>query len=135
MADFNINQLADGHIAEKFAEAWEELLQNMQDPNRAYKPKRKLIISLTCEQDEKRQLMSTDVEVQTKLVPEGGITVSHAIGKDLRTGEVYAKEYRTVDARQINLTEQFNIDQETGEIMEDEEAINRIIDLRRTREG
>ncbi|MGB4610941.1 MAG: hypothetical protein WBH77_10015 [Saccharofermentanales bacterium] len=102
MTKFNINELANGSPAEKIAEAWQEVLQNMQDPNRSYKPPRKLMITLTCTQDEKRQTMITVIDVQTKLIPESGIVVNYATGKNLKTGEAYAEEYKTVDARQIN---------------------------------
>lgn len=132
---FNINKLADGTVAEKIDQAWGELLQNMQDPNRAYKPKRQMIIKVICEQDEKRETMQTTVLVDTRLTPEGGITTNYATGKDLKTGKAYAQEYKTVDARQIDLDEQLNVDPGTGEILDDDQAINKVIDLRKTREG
>lgn len=129
MYKLNIEELAGGSVSLRINDAWQALLQNMQDPNMPYKPKRKLVITLTCEQNEKRQRMSTVIDVDTKLVPKGGIMAKYDVGTDLNTGEAYANEYGTVDARQIPLTNVLDIDEETGEIKSSNAEISTIVSM------
>lgn len=102
---FNLNELAGGAAAEKIDKAIKRVLENMQDPNTSARSKRKVIITITFDQDENRSESTLDISVAEKLASEGGVRTRIGIGKDLDTGEVYAEEYRPISARQIGLDE------------------------------
>lgn len=124
---FDINDFQDGLLAEKIADAWEAVLENMQDPNRPFKPKRKITITLTLEQSEKRNAMIVIGEVATKLALEDGVAASFAAGTDLKTGEVWSEEYKPIDARQLSVND-FTI-AEDGEILDDPLAVEKILNM------
>ena len=52
-----------------------------------------LNIKLTFSQNESRDDMAVDVSVTSKIAPVTAIQTRMAVGKDLRTGQVYAEEY------------------------------------------
>lgn len=128
----DITKVANGALQEQIAIEWRKLLTNMQDPNTGYKPKRTLIIKLTCEQNEKRTQMIVDGEVTSKLAPINSVVTNYATGKDLQTGEVFAEEYTTIDRRQVSLPE-YTIN-EDGEVLDGPtEVESAVIDLRKVR--
>lgn len=91
--NIDLENLAGGELAEKFQEAMKKIVKNMRDPNTPYKNKRSLIIKLTFEQTEDRDDVSIDGQIDVKLAPVKGVKTRMIIGKDLRTGELYAEEY------------------------------------------
>lgn len=91
--NIDLENLAGGELAEKFQEAMKKIVNNMRDPNTPYKNKRNLIIKLTFEQTEDRDDVSIDGQIDVKLAPVKGVKTRMTIGKDLRTGELYAEEY------------------------------------------
>lgn len=91
--NIDLENLAGGELAEKFEDAIKKVIENMRDPNTPYKTKRGITIKLTLEQTEDRDDVSIDGQVETKLAPVKGIKTRMTIGKDLRTGELYAEEY------------------------------------------
>lgn len=82
------------------------------------------------------------VDVSEKLAPQAGMKTSFSIGKDLKTGEIYAEEYGKQIKGQMSLkdyetaSEQAKVqkidgdvvDTETGEIIE---HANNVVDLRK----
>ena len=129
---FNLNEIAGGALAEKVQQEWQKLLDNMQDPNVSFKPVRKLIITLSCAQDETRSVMGLVGDVTTKLAPPQGIIANFSAGKDLDTGKAFAVEYRTIDARQMSLDEAKDVD--GYQVNKDGEIINypdKVVDLRK----
>ena len=93
MAKVNLEELVGGGLQEVFAKAMEEVVENMQNPNTPYKNKREITIKLKFEQNEDRDDAAVDISVITKLAPVKPMVTRMAIGKDLKTGEVYAQEY------------------------------------------
>lgn len=133
---FDFNELAGGAVKEKFDQAITEVLENMQDPNTAAKCKRAVTIKLTFDQNEQRTESQLDVDVTTKLAPHGGVSTRIGIDKDLRTGEVFAAEYRPLSARQIGMDDvnrTFDVT-EDGEVIREttgEQTENRIVKFER----
>lgn len=70
-----------------------KVVANMMDPNTPYKNKRKISINLSLEQNENRDDVAIECTVNTTLAPVKSATTRMTIGKDLRTGELYAEEY------------------------------------------
>lgn len=62
-------------------------------PQYPWKKSRELNIKLTFSQNESRDDMAVDVSVTSKIAPVTAIQTRMAVGKDLRTGQVYAEEY------------------------------------------
>lgn len=138
---FDIGSIAQGHLGERVAEEWQKLLENMQDPNVPYKPVRKLVVTLTCTQNEQRDAMAVDGTVALKLPPQISISTRFAAGQDLSTGECYASEYGALDARQITFrdVESEDLQNIDGYLVNSEgEVVGRengseIVDLRKAR--
>ena len=64
------------------SEEWNKVIENMQDPERPYKAKRKLVITLTCTQNEKRSAMDVEAEVKSTLAPISGVGTRFDTGRD-----------------------------------------------------
>lgn len=89
----SLNDFCGGSLLEKANTALKVVLENMQDPNTPWKKSRELNIKLTFSQNESRDDMAVDVSVTSKIAPVTEIQTRMAVGKDLRTGQVYAEEY------------------------------------------
>lgn len=93
MSKVNLETFAGGALQEKFDAAMEQVLKNMMDPNTPWKNKREITVKVTFEQNEDRDDATVDVSVVPKLTPVKSIGTRVAIGKNIKTGEVYAEEY------------------------------------------
>ena len=133
MNKVQLKDLVGGALEEKFNKAFEKVIDNLQDVNTSFKNKRKITITLDFTQNEARDDVHVDVAVVEKLAPQAPMTTSFAIGKDLKTGEMFAEEYGKQIKGQMSLNDfkQANtvdgVDTETGEIIDS----NKVIDLRK----
>ncbi len=93
MLQIDLNELAGGELGVQFQEAAKRVIANMLDPNTSYKNKRGITIKLTFEQNEARNDVTIGIQTETKLAPQQPIKTHFAIGKDLRTDELYMQEY------------------------------------------
>lgn len=128
MNNVELKDLVGGELQEKFSHAFENVVKNLQDPNTPFKVKRGITIKLTFDQNELRDDVTCTVDVTEKLAPQAGLKTSFSIGKDLRTGEVYAEEYGKQIKGQMSLSDLEPakpqaevdgkmVDTETGEII------------------
>ena len=130
MLDINLDDLAGGELGIQFQAAAKKVIENLLDPNTPYKNKRGITIKLTFEQNEQRNDVTVGVQVETKLSPHSPIKTQMAIGKDLRTKELFVEEYGKGIRGQVGMEdlptdENGNIligekaaDPETGEIVD-----------------
>lgn len=143
MAKVNLEELVGGGLQEVFAKAMEEVVENMQNPNTPYKNKREIAIKLKFEQNEDRDDAAVDISVTTKLAPVKPMVTRMAIGKDLRTGEVYAQEYGNTMRGQMEfkpsaqnpaelVVDGKTVDPETGEI---KESPVKVLDMRTAKQA
>ena len=126
--EISLQELAGGALQEKVNQAFEKVMQNMQDPNTPWKNKR------TFAQNEDRTDCTCDISVDTKLAAVKPVSTKFCTQKDLATGEIYAQEYgpgirgqmsfEDVDQNMVEINGNM-VDTETGEIKEDG-----VIDLR-----
>ena len=131
MEKIELKELVGGALQEQFAKSFEKVVENLQNPNTPYKNSREITIKLKFIQNEKRDDVKCGILVAEKLAPQSPMETGFAIGKDLRTGEVYAVEYGKQVRGQISmddvsepeLRENEQLDKETGEI--------NVIDLRK----
>lgn len=137
MNKVELQGILGGALQEKFNKAFEKVIDNLQDVNTSFKVKRKITISLNFVQNENRDDVKVDVNVVEKLAPQAPMETAFSIGKDLKTGEMYAEEY----GKQIKGQMTFNdyvqeqiesqkiiIDQSTGEVLNDDS----VVDFRKT---
>jgi len=134
----NLREFVGGALQEKVNTAMQKVLENMRDPNTPWKPKRHINIRISFTQNEDRDDMAVAVSVDTKLAPVTPVLTRMAVGKDIRSGKVYAQEYcRQIKGQMsLDLGQQDTgtvvevdgdlVDKETGEVIED-----KVIDLRR----
>lgn len=108
----NLEQFADGALAEKVNMALREVLTNITDPNTDWKAKRKLTIDMTLATGEDRELTEVSIIAKTKLAPSKALAAKIVIGTDGKGG-VLASEYK----KQIPGQSTMRVDQETGEIL------------------
>lgn len=90
MEKVKLSDLTGGALQEKFDQALETVVANMQDPNTPWKNKRAITIRIAFEQNEERDDTTVSISVDTKTAPVKPVTTRMAIGTDLETGEVYA---------------------------------------------
>lgn len=133
MNKVELQDLVGGALQEKFSKSFEKVVQNLQDQNTSFKVKRKITIELSFDQNEARDDVSVSVDVKEKLAPQAGMKTSFYIGKDLRTGEIYAEEYGKQIKGQMRLedmqSEQKVVDTETGEVLTKETST--VVDFRK----
>ena len=134
----SLKDFAGGALQEKANAAMQKVIDNMQDPNTPWKNQRQINIKIAFVQNEDRDDMAVAVSVDTKLAPVTPVLTRMAVGKDLRSGKVYAQEYgRQIKGQMsLDLGQQASgavvevdgelVDKETGEVVED-----KVIDLRR----
>lgn len=111
----NLEKFAGGALAEKFNMAFQEVLDNIADPNTGHKAKRKITVELTFEPNEERQLSQVDVQVKTKLAPSKSVGTTILIDRDGQGG-IIASEYNN----QLKGQQYLRVDEETGEILSDD---------------
>ena len=139
MNKVELQSIVGGQLQEKFKHAFEKVIENLQDPNTSYKVKRGINIKLDFVQTEARDNVAVSVLVTEKLAPQQDMNTMFYIGKDLRTGELYAEEYGKHVRGQMSLddyqtadepaTEEKTVDEETGEILDDDQS--KVVDLRK----
>lgn len=136
MAKVSLEQVMGGALQEQFSKAFDRVIENLADPNTSFKEARKITIELKFTQNEGRDDVSCAVSVKEKLAAQAPMNTAFMVGKNLKTGEMYAEEY----GRHNHLTgqttfEDMGVDPETGEVLEDKQPKGEVIDLRRVMNG
>lgn len=131
MENVKLQDLVGGALQEVFAKSFEKVIGNMQDVNTPFEAKRGITITLGFKQNELRDDVKVSIDVKEKLAPQAGLRTSFSIGKDLKTGELYAEEYgkfikgqATLDDYQPTQVIDGNVvDTDTGEIIEQKDTV------------
>ena len=131
MNKVELKDLIGGALQEKFNKAFEKVIENLQDSNTSFKAKRGITIKLSFEQNEARNDVSVSVDVLEKLAPQAGMKTSFAIGKDLKTGELFAEEYGKQIKGQLSINDYAPVqvldgavvDTDTGEIISESDNV------------
>lgn len=129
MFEINLDDLAGGELGVQFKDAAKKVVENMLDPNTPYKNKRSIGIKITFEQNEERNDVIVGVSVDPKLAARTPMKTNLAIGKDLRTNELFVQEYGRgikgqyeiedypTDSRGNILIDGKTVNEETGEVV------------------
>lgn len=130
MKKVELKAIVGGALEEQFEKAFETVIANLQNPNTSFKASREINIKLKFTQNERRDDVKCAVQVSEKLAPQAPMQTSFSVGKDLKTGKLYAEEYGNYNQMHIDDTfvDGVNIDTETGEVIEEPDS--KIIDLR-----
>lgn len=132
MEKIELEELVGGALQEQFSKSFEKVIENLQNPNTPFKNSREIVIKLKFTQNEKRDDVKCGISVSEKLAAQCPMETGFAIGKNLKTGEVYAVEYGKQVRGQLAMdmeTTASNVDAETGEIMNDQTG--NVVDLRK----
>lgn len=133
MKNVSLEELIGGALQEQFDKSFRNVVENLSDPNTPFKTARKITITLKFTQNEARDDVSCSVDVQEKLAPQTPMSTAFMIGKNLKTGEMYAEEYgrhnHLKGQLMIEELEEINVDPATGEVLEAPKAT--IIDMRK----
>lgn len=105
MSKVNLETFAGGALQEKFDAAMKQVVANMLDPNTPWKNKREITVKVTFEQNEDRDDTHVDVSVVPKLAAVKSISTRMTIGKNIKTGEIYAEEYGNQVRGQMSLND------------------------------
>lgn len=134
MNEIKLQELVGGALQEKFNKSFENVIENMQNPNTPYKNKRSITIKLTFSQNEARDDMQVGIDVVETLAPQSPLRTAFAIGKDLRDGKLYAEEYGKQIKGQMSIddfeepeshiVDGKEVDTETGEIKEQSNVVD-----------
>jgi len=105
MGKINLEEFENGALSEKINQAFQEVTQNVQNPNTKATAKRKITCTFTFSPSEQRDLVAANVDVKTSLAPSLGIATAFIMGKDIMTNEVDYREYSKQIKGQMNIQE------------------------------
>ena len=109
----NLETLANGGFAERVNQAMKEVMENIADPNTPWKNKRKVIIDMTFEAKEDRDITNIDIITKTKLAPKESVHTKLIIDRNM-DGEIIGAEFK----KQVPGQTAIKVDPDTGEILE-----------------
>lgn len=132
MEKVNLQDIVGGALQEQFEKSFARVIENLGDPNTPFKDCRKITIELKFTQNEMRDDVNCAVKVVEKLAPQTPMQTAFVTGRDLRTGQVFAREYgKNVPLKgQLTMNEdpQVDVDPSTGEVVDSKPAV---LDLRK----
>lgn len=130
--DFNLSEIAEGGLQEKFEHALKQVLQNIDNPNTDAKKKRKIVIGIALSPSENRDTINIDTAVKTTLAPENGVSTTMLLGKG--TNGLEAAELKSGAKGQTFIGDDGSLKTDTGEPIEEAENED-VIDLQRKKAG
>ena len=133
MAKVSFEQVMGGGLQEQFGKSFDRVIENLADPNTPFKEARKITIELKFTQNEGRDDVSCAVSVKEKLAAQAPMNTAFMIGKNLKTGELYAEEYgRHNRLKGQTSFDEIKVNPETGEVLEEKQPVNvEIVDFRK----
>lgn len=133
MAKVSLEQVMGGGLQEQFSKAFDRVIENLNDPNTPFKEARKITIELKFTQNENRDDVSCAVSVKEKLAAQAPMNTAFMVGKNLKTGEIYAEEYGRHNRMKGQTTfDEIQVNPETGEVLEEKQPVNvEIVDFRK----
>lgn len=133
MAKVSLEQIMGGGLQEQFSKSFDRVIENLADPNTGFKEARKITIELKFTQNEARDDVSCAVSVKEKLAAQAPMQTAFVVGKNLKTGEMYAEEYGRHNHLKGQTTfDEIKVDPATGEVLEEKQPVNvEIVDFRK----
>lgn len=133
MEKISLQEMVGGALQEQFEKSFLRVVENLADPNTPFKDCRKISIELKFTQNEARDDVSCTIKVSEKLAAQAPMQTAFAIGKNLKTGELYAEEYgrhaQVKGQLSVDDVEDIPVNPDTGEIIEEPKGV--VIDMRK----
>nr|DAM31913.1 MAG TPA: hypothetical protein [Caudoviricetes sp.]DAZ77197.1 MAG TPA: hypothetical protein [Caudoviricetes sp.] len=133
MEKISLQEMVGGALQEQFEKSFLRVVENLSDPNTPFKDCRKICIELKFTQNEARDDVSCAIKVSEKLAAQAPMQTAFVIGKDLKTGQMFAEEYgrhkHLPGQMQIESEPEIPCNPETGEIIEP--VPTTVIDMRK----
>ena len=93
--NFDLSKIADGGAQEKFTAELEKVADNILDLNTEAKTKRKVNLELTFIPNDKRDAVSVEVNIKSKLAPQVGVSTTMLVGRNADTGMMAVAELKS----------------------------------------
>lgn len=123
MEKVSLEQMVGGALQEQFTKAFDRVVDNLHDPNTSFKEARKITIELKFTQNEARDDVSCAVSVKEKLAAQAPMQTAFMVGKNLKTGQMYAEEYGRHNHLKGQMSvDEVDVDPATGEVKEEQPA-------------
>ena len=137
MAKVSLDQIMGGGLQEQFGKSFDRVIENLADPNTGFKEARKITIELKFTQNEARDDVSCAVSVKEKLAAQAPMQTAFVVGKNLKTGEMYAEEYGRHNRLKGQMSvDEMDVDPDTGEVLEEQpKASGSVVDFRKVMNG
>lgn len=116
----DLNQFAEGAVAERVNQELNKVLENIADPNTDPSKKRKITVTITVKGDDKRDILDVDVTAKTALAPAKSIGSKLIMDFDNR-GKVTGAELKSGIKGQTFIDDEGDVADDTG---------NKIINLK-----
>lgn len=134
--NLNITNMANGGIQEKLNRSFEQIVNNIMDPNTDQTKERQLQLTIKVKPNKALDSAEITAQVKTKLMPELGVESTVLIGK--KNGKAVANELKSgAKGQTIMDTETGEILDDTGEpikeVEQEEKNHNKVIDLQKKR--
>lgn len=133
MEKISLQEMVGGALQEQFEKSFLRVVENLADPNTPFKDCRKISIELKFTQNEARDDVSCAIKVSEKLAAQAPMQTAFAIGKNLKTGELYVEEYgrhaQVKGQLSFDDVEDIPVNPDTGEIIEEPKGV--VIDMRK----
>ncbi|KFZ32144.1 replication terminator protein [Anoxybacillus flavithermus] len=109
----DLNNFADGAVAERFNQELQKVLENIADPNTDPKKPRKVTLTVTLKADEKRDLAMVSVTAKSTLVPATPIETKLVMDYDSK-GRITGAELKSGIKGQTYIDEDGEISDDQG---------------------
>ena len=90
--NLNFDEIADGALINKVQKELARIAENILDENTSHKKKRILTIKIGFTPNEKRDLLTTGINVTATLAPATESLTTMLIGQDFNTGQIAMNE-------------------------------------------
>ncbi|SFL39534.1 hypothetical protein SAMN04487943_101335 [Gracilibacillus orientalis] len=114
----DLNDLANGAVAEHFNYELQKLLENIADPNTDHKVKRKLQMNLTLETNEERELANCTIQVKSTPAPRKNVGSVIIIDRDEKGKTVGAELKSGIKGQTYFDTDDTELREDTGNVID-----------------
>lgn len=119
----DLNQFAEGALAERFNEEVQKVLANIADPNTEPKKKRTVNITVSLySSDENRDVINAEVVAKSKLLPAKEVQTKLLMDAD-EHGNIIGRELHSGVKGQMFLDNDGDVAQDTGEKIENKDRV------------
>ncbi|TLS37764.1 replication terminator protein [Pseudalkalibacillus caeni] len=113
MKAIDLQNFADGALAERFNHELGKVLENIADPNTDPKKARKVTLTVTLKADEQRDIAQVGIVAKSTIVPAKDIETKIIMDTD-NTGKVIGSELKSGQKGQTYIDDEGDVADDTG---------------------